>query len=105
MRLIDADWLKEKIKSEYNFNPRANQKRSEMLIEKNLKIIFHDINEFIDKAPTINAQMEGGTSVGKWIETVVRGTPSIYCSECGSEGFAHCSLNFCPNCGAKMEEE
>lgn len=62
MRLIDADWLKEKIKSEYNFNPRPNQKRSEMLIEKNLKIIFHDINEFIDKAPTINAQMEGGTN-------------------------------------------
>ena len=62
MRLIDADWLKEKIKSEYNFNPRLNQKRNEMLIEKNLKIIFHDINELIDNAPTIDAQMEGGTN-------------------------------------------
>ena len=33
-----------------------------MLIEKNLKIIFHDINELIDNAPTIDAQMEGGTN-------------------------------------------
>lgn len=40
---------------------------------------------------------------GKWVETVVRGTPSIYCSMCGSESPVYYTLDFCPNCGAKME--
>ena len=39
---------------------------------------------------------------GKWVETVVRGTPSTYCSMCGSESPVYYPLNFCPDCGAEM---
>lgn len=59
----------------------------------------------IDTAPTIDAEP---VRHGHWIE-VDRWTPEVFaCSVCGEEtndtSFGVPRANYCPNCGAKMDE-
>lgn len=42
---------------------------------------------------------------GKWIEKPYLFGTTKYCSLCGENyGMPHGTYNYCPNCGAKMEE-
>ena len=90
MRLIDADELKRKIEIGSGID---------LSRENNL----HLVNAIIDEAPTINP--EDLRPKGKWIakETMVRSplARNYYCSQCKYEPLE--TINFCPNCGAKME--
>lgn len=43
------------------------------------------------------------TKKGKWIYPFETTTLVAECSECGSRGSGR--MNYCPNCGAKMEGE
>lgn len=57
----------------------------------------------IDRQPTVDAEP---VRHGKWIyidDDIVTDKPIFRCSECGEMRANRC--NYCPNCGAKMEEE
>lgn len=75
MRLIDADDLKTK------FN------------KDNFKGFI--LTKIIDMQPTIDP--ESLRPQGKWSGTV--------CSNCGESTSFYYDCNYCPNCGAKMEQE
>jgi rRNA maturation endonuclease Nob1 len=105
VRLIDANALYKKINESIK---QALEWENEAIEKKDI----HEVKYAIDtkrsllsmlsrvlEEPTIDAQ---SVRYGKWIETVVRGTPSICCSMCGSESPVCYPLNFCPDCGAEM---
>ena len=81
MRTIDADRLKRSF-------------------EANTPIAFQDcvpgIHSVIDLEPTVEAEpvRHGHWTVTRWF---------VQCSECG-EAFPLTPTNYCPNCGAKMDE-
>ena len=64
-----------------------------------------DIENYVKQMPTIEPERK----VGKWIyfpkasSSVTSTAVHLYpvCSECGCE---HPIANYCPNCGARMEE-
>lgn len=63
--------------------------------------------EFIKKQPTIEVEP---VKHGRWIDAypdIEPNTMFMYgiCSECGFEQGISKYLNYCPNCGAKMESE
>ena len=63
--------------------------------------------EFIKKQPTIEVE---SVKHGRWIDAYPDIEPNpmfMYgiCSECGFEQGISKYLNYCPNCGAKMESE
>lgn len=39
---------------------------------------------------------------GRWVETIVRGSTALYCSNCEQDSGYFYRYNYCPNCGAKM---
>ena len=86
MRLIDADALKLDIMCVYGSNPQY-------------------IN-WLNHAPTVDAVP---VVHGEWlpiIEVNEYGEPyqsGVYCSECGETSIYE--PNYCPNCGARMDEE
>lgn len=66
-----------------------------------------EIVEFIKKRPTIEVEP---VKHGRWIDAYPDIEPNpmfMYgiCSECGFEQGISKYLNYCPNCGAKMESE
>ena len=81
MRLIDADALKLDIMCVYGSNPKY-------------------LN-WLNHAPTVDAVP---VRHGKWITKSTGGEYFDCCSECG-----HIELDapskYCPNCGARMDEE
>ena len=66
-----------------------------------VKAVIHRCCEEIDKQPTIEAEP---VRHGRWIEGTSRGSYSIYCSYCGSYKETICPSEYCPNCGARMDE-
>ena len=107
VRLVDANALKAKIKSKYD-NDDAE-------FDRGYNIGLEAAVDLIDSAPTVTPDMaqvlayECGKAsaerpIGKWIDT---GDMEEYwaeeyqCSICGAKDHWH---NYCPNCGAKMEE-
>lgn len=85
MRLIDADALTQ------SWDVLSNGKAFD----------FYDIDE-IANAPTIDAET---VRHGHWIECPLRKYPKEHidvCSVCNSKALA--KYNYCPNCGAKMDE-
>lgn len=92
MRLIDADELLKYIE--------GNNTEREWVVNKyNADWIW----SFIDSAPTIDAE---AVRHGHWVaRKVMARTPfakNHYCSKCKFE--THFCGNYCPNCGAKMDE-
>ena len=49
---------------------------------------------------------KGALPHGHW-KIIFKGTiaEGLACSECGKRGYGENLTNFCPNCGAKMEDE
>ena len=83
MRLIDADALKLDIMCVYGSNPQYIR--------------------WLNHAPTVDAEP---VRHGQWIDrngAIVAPFWERYeCSECGARSD---NSNYCPNCGARMEEE
>ena len=91
MRLIDADKLQNEISEQIE-------------LEYGYEGIREDLENIFANLPTINP--ESLRPKGRWVvkETMIRSpfAKNAYCSECLDEtSYAH---NYCPNCGAKMEE-
>ena len=57
------------------------------------------VNRVIDKAPTVDAEP---VRYGHW-ELPPECTIAVMCSECGYRDLI--KSNYCPRCGAKMDEE
>ena len=108
MRLIDADTIPELFDKEY--------KATRLLIEQgeehldNLAEGFTEAHHIIQKMPTIEAEP---VKHGHWIvhKPFENGKDNcnecIECSECNI-WFGHdcySKTNYCPNCGAKMDDE
>ena len=84
MRLIDADTLKNDLNIEFIFDNRDR----------------HRVRDLIDIQTTIKVEP---ARRGRW-EVVDGAEPRRYgCSECKVLSFY--PYDYCPNCGAKMEEE
>ena len=93
MRLIDADALAKFIDYGHLNNP------NEKLYSEN------DIREMIDMMPTINAVP---VRHGKWIDGYILDEPIEVCSECNTFymlKFSGGGMRYCPNCGARMDED
>lgn len=78
--------------------------------EDELRPTLKSIREFVNKRPAVDAEP---VRHGQWKAANRRGTlcDTYVCSECGNmvmqaEGYTYsCTYNYCPNCGAKMDEE
>lgn len=91
MRPIDADALYktlEEIRMDYNDEESLSSDFAALVIE-----LVQD--EYLAKAPTIDP--ESLRPQGKWSGTV--------CSNCGESTSFYYDCNYCPKCGAKMEQE
>lgn len=84
MRLIDGDDLT--VRLAFLFDLLANGEME--------KLTTTEILEFIEEQPTIDPVKHG-----QWTVTPIY----IICSECG-ESFPLVPQNYCPNCGALMDE-
>ena len=85
MRLIDADELKKELK------------------DMDIVLANHNVEDWIDEQPTVEAEP---VRHGKWVNK----NWNWYCSECDKPGYkghipAEPDLDYCPNCGAKMDGE
>lgn len=89
MRLIDADWLKNKA------TPRDRNGITEFITT----VLFG----LIDRAPTIDAEP---VRHGKWIGKPIAGYCTVRCSVCGDVLLMNDGkYRYCPNCGARMDAE
>ena len=94
MRLIDADALKEYVKEQTNLPLPKNRLYMVVPVED-------FITNLIDNQPTADAEPKHG----RWIEDFVE----YECSVCGgrisdSTLADNSTPNYCPNCGARMDE-
>lgn len=112
MRLIDADALIDDLMERYckECNKRRGVKNGKYRIIYEIGEVpcraceVDDVKAELEEAPTVSAERRG-----KWeweIRTTIDSMHSYQqyrCSECDMTYITH--TNFCPNCGAKMEED
>ena len=58
------------------------------------------IEREIKELPSVQSKYR----TGHWVEKIVRGRTELYCSACGDGIDVIYEYNYCPTCGAKMEE-
>lgn len=101
MRLIDAYALKEEISRIYYVHYAKSQ-------DKTISDFFNAVAKRIKGTPTVDAEP---VRHGRWVDHMVR---DWRCSECGEkiqkvrkvDGYCYDDKpNYCPNCGAKMDNE
>lgn len=96
MRLIDADAVMEDIKTSMNC-------LTEVGIPINAEFLWGKLNDALGNAETVDAEP---VRHGHWIED--DDGDGRHCSICGEDYcyiISNCELyNYCPNCGAKMDE-
>jgi predicted RNA-binding Zn-ribbon protein involved in translation (DUF1610 family) len=109
MRLIDANALRERMFSYYGcVNEKSSKEyyRGETLMNYEVADMIEDC---IDNAPTVDAVE---VKHGRWTINTDDFTPAYRCSVCGynkpmiaGERVSQGAMNYCPNCGAKMDGE
>ena len=62
---------------------------------------YHDMWEYVKKMPPVIPNR----STGKWIMHPKGGYAYLVCSNCLSYAPLDCKTNYCPGCGANMEDE
>ena len=103
MRLIDADKLRDALQNEIDkasppYNDTVGAIRCGVRLARNI----------LEDTPTIDAEP---VRHGRWIYKGVRGRfPVCECSVCGNAENADWAVlgdnvNYCPNCGARMDGE
>lgn len=94
MRLIDADALLKELKKSCEYH--AENSREFSLLQRDIIIV--------QEQPTIDAVP---IRHGKWVFNPIDAFEAMFakpkCSECGFESAD--GGNYCPNCGARMDEE
>ena len=76
----------------------------------NLKIVIaNNLPELIYKSSVLKLlhelpSVQPTKRTGHWIKKMVRGREELYCSNCGDGIDVIYEYNYCPTCGAKMEE-
>lgn len=101
MKLIDADILKENIEK-YRIAHLSHRRLS--AIRRESEEVINDMCFAIDVAPIIDPMKHG-----RWVKAERDGCWSYseaykQCSECGKVTFLAKEMNYCPNCGARMDE-
>lgn len=92
-RYIDADRLLQLMGERYDcYNPDVERNR-------NIRFGIVLVRRIIDKLATVDVQ----EIVHR--EWVYNDFDIPHCSECGTEVMPNMISKYCPNCGAKMEEE
>lgn len=91
MRLIDADALRNAM-----FNSVFLQNTEMQKWDYGCWIRYKLFENCLEAAPTVDAEP---VRHGRWIND------TDTCSECGQYVYHGDSRNYCPNCGAKMDEE
>lgn len=89
MRTIDADAMKAEVKS---LDAESNNNTYKMAMKDMLRFFI----DFIDNQPTVES---APVRYGRWIQ---RRNLEYYCSNCGREEKHIFQKNYCPRCGAKM---
>lgn len=102
MRLIDADRFEDQMNEELLPELIKEYGKEEAL--KGLHFSFRDCICNIQCQPTVDA-VEVVRS--KWVEAKEIGDCCYTCLNCGfvRDAYLLDTANYCPNCGAKMEEE
>lgn len=79
-----------------------------VLLERNSKLIdewlANCIDDIIDEAPTIEAVPKHGLWIKDDIKLGDDYAAVLVCSECDKINWGMVKLNYCPNCGARMDE-
>lgn len=95
MRLIDADALIEQ------FNEKCDM--ATVLVDEKTAERFYTfciLADAVEDAPTIDTEP---VRHGHWVLHTYEGFPLYYCSMCDNPR-PHKRDNYCPKCGAKMDE-
>lgn len=96
MRIIDAEALEHSIKSWYCAPERCNNYDGVMCRACHID----DALSEIDRAPTVDAEP---VRHGRWTYLNCFEEGRYQCRECGHFVDAGADMNYCPNCGAKMD--
>ena len=105
MRLIDAEALEESIEQIDQYHLARNGEMAKGATSENGWYKEQDIYNAIEEAPTIEAKP---VVHGRWISKNPHGYEWIFvCSNCDYiDGYPfNDRSNYCPNCGAKMDEK
>ena len=109
MRLIDADglfnWGDKQLKDAVKYGNKTADQQSWSYST----LMMYEVADEIEDAPTIDAEP---VKHGKWLTTDAY-PHHLYCSACYKTYLANnewldtldVPTNYCPNCGAKMDEE
>nr|DAE29752.1 MAG TPA: DNA-directed RNA polymerase [virus sp. ctyMK1] len=101
MRLIDADIFKKSIEKDCeNIN-----KDFTSIYRGFVKEVMKGFLKDIDEQPTVKPTHGKWIDEGGYLTTAYGSLHSYTCSECGADVIIESYDNFCPNCGAKMEDE
>lgn len=103
MRLINAEALEENIEQIDWYHLARNGEMVKGATSENGWYKEQDIYNAIEEAPTIEAKP---VVHGRWEHNSDR-PDSLICSvcKCGFDMWKHDPHNYCPNCGAKMDEK
>lgn len=99
MRMIDADALINTLQELFD----KREKEARFTGDRGVTVTWNDAIYHIKTAPTIEER-----KTGKWEQDNPFAKPR--CSECGEpcfglHGFDYTLTPYCPNCGARMEDE
>lgn len=82
-------------------------KEKEYIYKEDIRKALYDADAITMRAGAIISAFPAADVVevkrGRWIEETNTWANGLRCSECGHKIFGG-TTNFCPNCGAKMEE-
>lgn len=93
MRLIDADALKKAMDGYWGRCQRIRKPRN------GETAVFLDVMATVEKQPTVDAVP---VRHGKWIDITESHIGT--CSLCGDRWGSVDMMNYCPSCGARMDE-
>lgn len=95
MRLIDADWIVQRLEAWQDQLAETYGENDEYVL------CIGEVLMKIDDTPTVNVP---DIKVGEWKGKPIAGYSTVRCSECGDVFMENTGKwNYCPNCGAKMD--
>lgn len=113
-RYIDADWLYEKVENRYRLSSGIEHRCERDLLDLICDAPTADVIEVRhSKIKWVNRPIpaqcatvvdEYGKEHYGMIHGLIKNNPVGYCEECGKR-LDDTFMNFCPNCGAKMDGE